>query len=547
MSRESRNCRQELPYSSVLLSRTLIAVLSYGFVGYTTEQFALLLALPLAVAPAPRLRAVPARINSSRLHHCAVATDRTPSLESFLDEAARFGDLVEVLGHGDANAAAARREGRPFPWGVRLKSAYEKAQSLPPDDLLLMTDAFDVFVSATPDEILDGYAYAVQAAHDREPVDSASRDGLPASRPVTIIIGAESGCWPDETAASQYPDMDRAAVQSGGHAFVNGGCYMGEAKSVAAMLAGSPPWSVLDRSLDDQRWLRDAYFESRKNASLPRIALDHHSHLCMNMHGSSLRRSIEWDRDLHRWRNKATGAVPRLFHMNGDKFDINTGLARLFFSGRVCFSEQLTTCSAVGLSVSAIAVGMSVVAFILCSNYKARQVLETSIDLVGVFLVAGSSILFRSSRCGASIGSNSFTKALSAITTQSVASVIVKSLVSSPLLFLFFVILACPLCSRPTATPFESGHRLAWPPVDLLFGRGLLVSFLSTCCSLVLLVLSALWPNSRIRRHAAILSLSAALGWVGGGALWRASGGPGIGGGCGFAISLVSVCTFYLM
>jgi hypothetical protein len=511
-----------------LALRCWVGLVIFGLTGYLGEQLALALSLPLApnalAAAAAAAAAAPPSTSAPALHHCAVATQRLPGLAAFLASAAALGDAVQVLGHGDALAAAAQRAGRPFPWGLRLAHALARARALPPAALLLMTDAFDVVQVAAPAQLVQGFEAAARAARAREPSDP---------RAISLVIGTEATCWPDAEACAAYPASDHAAAAAGGTAFVNGGCWMGRAGAVAALLgegSGAPPWSPLDPGFDDQRWLRQAYLASRANASLPRLALDHGSALCMNMEGQSLRRGLAWDARAARWRKAATGAAPCLLHFNGDKTEFRGALAARFAGGRVCFAEHAAWCSgwAWGGGGGAGAAGLA--AALACSSARARGALAgaaAAVEAAGLRVAARVTGSSSSSSVGGSSTGGSSSSSSSAAPTGPAAAVVTSAGVADaagagvadlaeegeapttssappallrwpsatalahlavcavtvgPLLLLAVLSLGCPLCSRPMATPMEAASGLLWPPTGLVLGRGLLAAALVVCC-----------------------------------------------------------------
>ena len=94
-------------------------------------------------------------------------------------------------------------------FGVKLIHVQEYVRKLPPDDLVMFTDAFDVLLMDSHDGVRAAYLAAVEVAMSHEPVDPA---GVVAGKPPrvpTIIFSTEFYCWPDSARAKDYPSVDR--------------------------------------------------------------------------------------------------------------------------------------------------------------------------------------------------------------------------------------------------------------------------------------------------------------------------------------------------
>lgn len=101
--------------------------------------------------------------------------------------------------------------GWKLPWkglSQKLEAAHAYAASLPPDDLLLFTDAFDVLFTAKPEHIVEQFLRS-----------NAS-----------ILFSAECGCWPHimENKGKACFDAYPPAPQGSPYRYLNSGTWIGE-------------------------------------------------------------------------------------------------------------------------------------------------------------------------------------------------------------------------------------------------------------------------------------------------------------------------------
>lgn len=188
-------------------------------------------------------------------------------------------------------------------WGVpwrglsqKLEAAHAYAASLPSDDVLLFTDAFDVIFSGSPQDVLDTFL----------------------AENAKIIFSAECGCWPHimedpNICLHKYPPSPTP------YRFLNSGTWIGFAKEATEMLAEVMIEAGQNfANANDQKLVADMYIAGRHG-----IKLDFYNKLFQSMH-------MTLDRPLPRchpfedvqmqdgrWVNTRTNSRPAVIHFNG--------------------------------------------------------------------------------------------------------------------------------------------------------------------------------------------------------------------------------------
>ena len=174
--------------------------------------------VPLEAPVAAALQAFVAAEAATPFHHISLCSRPHPKFALLQESAAWHGDAVVPLGMGDQRF---QRWGWGF--GVKLVHVQEYVGRLPPDDLVMFTDAFDVLMMGSQADVRAAYFRAVELAMLRERVDPAVPPGAPPRVP-SIVFSTEFYCWPDSDRASEYPASDRAFE----FAFLNSGERAGE-------------------------------------------------------------------------------------------------------------------------------------------------------------------------------------------------------------------------------------------------------------------------------------------------------------------------------
>lgn len=253
-----------------------------------------------------------------RVKHVTVATRPKFGLQALRTTAAWHGDNLKELGMGDPRFI---RWGYGF--GVKLEAAREEFRLMNGDDIVLFTDAYDVLLVASQVDLRAAFVTAVARAMLLEPNDPS---GVVPARTPTVVFSTEVFCWPDDFKATLYPEADQRAVTQ----YLNSGTYMGRVRDLLALM-DTLQFAV---STDDQRYFTELYFNSRLDASLPRMALDHAHDVFLCTNGFSVGKEIVYSPSRRRWKHVSTPGLPAVLHFNGDSkwnmpgfFDVLQGSA----------------------------------------------------------------------------------------------------------------------------------------------------------------------------------------------------------------------------
>lgn len=225
------------------------------------------------------------------LHVITVATREHPGLALWRGTAEAAGVVPTVLGLGDARPLGHDAQGR---FGLKFVLVSEFCRSVPPSDLVMFTDGYDVVFLDGP-EVLEAKARALGAEH-------------------TVVFSAERFENPDQ--GMPYAPSSFAGPMR----YLNSGGYVGTAASILALLARFSSLSPAEQlDLDDQRYYTQAYF-----ADPSRVVLDTASHLFACMAGASAhvvgRRVVM----------RHSGAKPSVLHFQGYEKNVVPFVVPLF-------------------------------------------------------------------------------------------------------------------------------------------------------------------------------------------------------------------------
>ena len=242
-----------------------------------------------------------------RLHHITVATHGEEGLARLIRTASWHGNSVKVLGVGDL-----RLQQWGVGFGVKVECFLEYARSIPANDLILFTDAFDVVMWGGHEEVVAGYDKAMAAAAKVKDESGTVR------APPRLLISAETlpTTWNGIEYGKQFPPHD---VSSGQHfPYLNSGTFMGPAGDIIRFLSARE----MDMNDNDQAFFSAMYIQSVTNGSMPRAALDHHNDVFLTLTAAPpLREKAEshlrYEPVARRWRHVATAGYPMVFHSPG--------------------------------------------------------------------------------------------------------------------------------------------------------------------------------------------------------------------------------------
>lgn len=206
------------------------------------------------------------------LHYITISTKDTPDLQRLVSSAKKHGWDLNIIGL-EMNTSDLGHANKKF--GMKLRLVKEYLAKCNPEDLLLFTDAWDVLVFGTKEEVLERYKKFNKS----------------------IVFNAEVYCWPDEARKSEYDTLNEEFP------YLNSGGYIGKVKDIASCLANYNN----EEDIDDQRFWTDQYFKFKDL-----ITLDHKNEIFVCTSGTDrINYSIENNR------LKYKNAYPLILHANG--------------------------------------------------------------------------------------------------------------------------------------------------------------------------------------------------------------------------------------
>jgi len=207
----------------------------------------------------------------------ATGTDMTDGLKRFINSCEVYGLQYDIMGLGQPWNGGNMSK---YPGGgQKLNLLVEKIKNMNDDKIILVTDSYDVVMSANSKEILDKYKKFNK----------------------NVVFATESECWPDEDKADRFPKIpDKKNL------YLNSGGFIGDVKSIKKIIKNVPDYS------DDQRWYQEVFLsEIGKN----HMALDYNCEIfqCLN----DAEEEIEVHYSKSRVYNKKNKTYPCQIHGNG--------------------------------------------------------------------------------------------------------------------------------------------------------------------------------------------------------------------------------------
>jgi len=267
---------------------------------------------------------------NSTVHHATVATRSHPNLDRLTSTANWHGNTIHIMGGNDSLRFPKWGAG----FGVKLELVHGLLRSLPRNDILLFTDAFDVLLMQSHDSIRNSFLSAARLKLSRHLSVNASYNTTEDIRIPTILFSAEFFCHPDPERHVEYPQVDRLYSN---FAYLNSGTYVGQVGSLLDAMDRVPNYTLQD---DDQRYWTNIYLSSLFDSTLPRIELDHEHDvfLCMNKYRadgdlrfdpSTRHFSFSGDRDRRQGGSGGGDSMesrgtPSIIHFNGRKDDVES-------------------------------------------------------------------------------------------------------------------------------------------------------------------------------------------------------------------------------
>jgi hypothetical protein len=214
----------------------------------------------------------------SRLHVATIVSDTdNRNFQTLARVAGRHGTTITAItdagpfGHGKG-------------WGQRVRAMRRHLDTLPPWDVAMFIDGYDVIVAASPADILEGFKDLV-----------GDRDGD------VVVFNAESNCWPHQELAARYPQT------SSPYKYLNGGGCIGRVDVFKRLLDRHMRFDDPDfDAIDDQGEFTKIFLHTHD------IMLDTGNRIfnCMFAREGDL---VRHDKG---WFNTATRTYPLVFHAN---------------------------------------------------------------------------------------------------------------------------------------------------------------------------------------------------------------------------------------
>ena len=215
----------------------------------------------------------------SDFHWITIANKPNKILDILNATAAIQGVNLVVLGQQFQNVSEPWLRSANCHLGFKLLEInnFVKSDTVKPDDIVLITEAFDVVLVGDIDTVIKRYV----------------------AMNVPVVFGAENGCWPITPLCDQLPF--KGSPTRG----LNSGTILGRAKYFRSLMADY----VFDEGFDDQRYCMGKYI-----AHPDVIGLDHDRQLFLTLSWMSedARNDMSWSLDgVFRWKDKTPPFVHR--------------------------------------------------------------------------------------------------------------------------------------------------------------------------------------------------------------------------------------------
>lgn len=167
------------------------------------------------------------------------------------------------------------------------------------DEVVLFTDAHDVYVTGSHDEILARY-WSMNA---------------------DIVFSAEKNCWPVKHLETQYTTHTDKYIK---YKYLNSGALIGKVSVLKQWMDQN--FHNVSGSTDDQLWYTQLYLKDQK-----RVKLDTRCEIFQCLHLAL------YDIDQHARTNQFTGTAPLIWHSNGSLLEFfMTNLCSLPWTPPTC-------------------------------------------------------------------------------------------------------------------------------------------------------------------------------------------------------------------
>jgi GR25 family glycosyltransferase involved in LPS biosynthesis len=207
----------------------------------------------------------------------ATGTEMTDGLKRFIKSCKTYGLKYEIMGlNTDWNGGdMANGPGG----GQKINLLENELNKLNDEQIVLVTDSYDVIMCSNAKEIIDKYR-----SFDKN-----------------IVFATESICWPDKDIAHKFP-----SVINRQNLYLNSGGFIGDVKSIKHIISSVPSNS------DDQRWYIQKFLSETGNKYM---TLDYDCKIFQCLNNAETELDIKFNKS--RLYNKYTETYPCHIHGNG--------------------------------------------------------------------------------------------------------------------------------------------------------------------------------------------------------------------------------------
>lgn len=205
------------------------------------------------------------------LHHLTVTNQPHNSVFKLMTDVTNLGEKFPSvqIGHGKG-------------FGHRIILLRQHLDFLPEDDHVLFTDAHDVRITGTHEEIIARYW----------------------NFGADIVFAAERNCWPVKSLEQKYITANFPDIR---YKYLNDGAFIGTVKALKEFIDQN--FHNVSGSTDDQLWYTQLYINNQANRRLVQLDTRCEIFQCLHL-------AME-DIDQVKFENEVTGTKPLVWHSNG--------------------------------------------------------------------------------------------------------------------------------------------------------------------------------------------------------------------------------------
>ena len=207
----------------------------------------------------------------------ATGTDMTDGLKRFINSCKTYGLKYKIMGLNTKWNGGNMANGPGG--GQKINFLFDTLNELNDDQIVLVTDSYDVIMSSSSKEIIEKYK----------------------SFNKNIVFASESSCWPDRHIADKFPKINEKK-----NLYLNSGGFIGDVASIKKIVSTVPGNS------DDQRWYTQIFLSDEGKDI---IALDYDCKIFQCLNDAEIELEIDYHKA--RIKNINNNTYPCQIHGNG--------------------------------------------------------------------------------------------------------------------------------------------------------------------------------------------------------------------------------------